>query len=168
MCCSTPDFGRSLLPTSPLYFGIGTLATRKTPQIGLIWRGASFEIPFELENFVTLWSRFYFDLLIKLGTWNFCRKFDGNLNFSISATQGWKKWLFSEMGSWLAPLETLRRCSEIITGEMTLSNTFTKRRYSTHFSRVHYSCPRITFWRWTGKNIKHWWKLSRFLPCHHC
>ena len=31
-----------------------TLATRKTPQIGLIWRGASFEIPFELENFVTL------------------------------------------------------------------------------------------------------------------
>ena len=36
----------------------------------------------------------------------------GNLNFSISATQRRKKWLFSEVGSWLAPLETLRRCIE--------------------------------------------------------
>ena len=76
----------------------------------------------------------------------------GNLNFSLPATQGWKKWLFSEVGSRLAPLETLRRYSEIISGEMTiisveiaLTHTFTQRRYSTHLSRVHYFSPRIFF-----------------------
>ena len=76
----------------------------------------------------------------------------GNLNFSICATQGRKKWLFSEVGSWLAPLETLRRHSEIISGEMTiisveiaLSYTITQRRYSTHLSRVHYFSPRMIF-----------------------
>ena len=50
----------------------------------------------------------------------------GNLNFSISATQRRKKWLFSEVGSWLAPLETLRRYSEIISGEMTIGQNLKK------------------------------------------
>ena len=69
----------------------------------------------------------------------------GNLNFSISATQRRKKWLFSEVGSWLAPLETLRRYSEITSGEIALSYTITQRRYSTHLSRVHYFSPRMIF-----------------------
>ena len=56
----------------------------------------------------------------------------GNLTFSLSATQGRKKWLFSEVGSWLAPLEKLRRYSEIISGEMTIISVEIALSYHTH------------------------------------